>query len=199
MTAPSDLAFARRLPPAEAVAEEAPLIAGAAHEMAARFRAGGRLLAFGTGAGAADAAHLAVEFVHPAVVGARALPAISLVNDGAALTAVTRAHGHGQAFAAQLRMLGRPGDIAVGIGPSPLCRSVRRGLAEAVSGGLLTVALTGTTEPVLPGVRHWFAARTDDPRIAKEIHVTVYHILWELVQVFLDQPAPHSSAREAVR
>lgn len=190
MTSVCDQAFSRRVHPAGAVAQDSALIARACHEMALRFRAGGRLIAFGDGAGAADAAHLAVEFVHPAVVGKRALPAISLANDGAALTGVARTRGYDETFATQLRLLGHPGDIAVGIDLGPLSTNVRAGLAVAGDLGLLTIALTTTGERSVSGVDHRLAARTDDPRIAKEIHVTIYHILWELVHVFLDQPVP---------
>jgi D-sedoheptulose 7-phosphate isomerase len=190
VTSACDEAFSRRVHPATAVAQDSALIARACQQMALRFRAGGKLIAFGDGAGAADAAHLAVEFVHPAVVGKRALPAISLANDGATLTGVAQTCGYDETFAAQIRLLGQPGDIAVGIGLGPLSRNVRAGLAVAGDLGLLTIALTTTGERAVGGVDHRLAARTDNPRIAKEIHVTIYHILWELAHVFLDQPVP---------
>src|ERR1700704_2865846 len=67
---------------------EAGRIAEACWAMARRFHAGGRLLAFGNGAGATDAQHVAVEFVHPVIVGKRALPALALTNDSATLTSL---------------------------------------------------------------------------------------------------------------
>jgi D-sedoheptulose 7-phosphate isomerase len=185
VTSACDLAFSRRLGPGAAVAEEAVRLARACHEMALRFSRGGKLIAFGTGGGAADAAHLAVEFVHPVVVGKRALPAIPLAND--------------TTFAAQLRLLGRETDIAVGVAAGPDRAKTRAGLAAAGEAGMLTVALTTTGEqPALGGVRHVLAARTEDPRVAREIHMTMYHILWELVHVFLDgvhgKPGPTDGA-----
>lgn len=185
MTVTLESAFARRTSPGLAVADAAEQIARACRDMAARFHRGGRLLAFGTGAAAADAAHLAVEFIHPVLVGKRALPAMSLANDPTALTGVAQVDGPDQVFAAQLRLLARPEDIAVAIATGPTGAQVRAGLATAARLGLLTIALTSQPEPA----DHVLAARTDDPLVAKEVHVTTYHILWELVHVFLDRPA----------
>jgi D-sedoheptulose 7-phosphate isomerase len=184
----ADEAFARRVDPGLAVADDARLVARTAHDMAERFRRGGKLISFGNGEAAADAAHLAVEFVHPVIVGKRALPAISLANDGSALTGVADTDGYDATFAAQVRLLGRPADIAVGIGAGRSGRNVLSGLATAGDLGMLTVALIAAGEESLGGVDHVLVARTDDPRIAKELHVTTYHILWEIVHVFLDQP-----------
>jgi D-sedoheptulose 7-phosphate isomerase len=159
--------------------------------MARRFHGGGRLLTFGNGAAAADAAHLAVEFVHPVLVGKRALPALSLVNDPATLTAVLAAAGPDEVFAAPLRCLAVPGDIALGLSPDGNCASVARALAVAHARGLLTVALAGGDGGRLAGsadVDHLVVARSSDPAVVKEVHVTVYHVLWELVHVFLDDP-----------
>uniref|UniRef100_UPI00130035AF HypC/HybG/HupF family hydrogenase formation chaperone n=1 Tax=Nocardia aurea TaxID=2144174 RepID=UPI00130035AF len=149
----------------------------AARDMAARFQRKGRLLTFGQGATAADAGHLAVEFTHPVIVGKRALPAISLAGDACA---------QGSAFADRLRALGRPEDITVG-----LCvghGDVLAALAAARELGMLTVALTAGTPADGAPADHLLAARSDDPLIARETHVTTYHLLWELVHVFLDDP-----------
>lgn len=184
-----DAAFARRVGPGLAVADDAALVARACRDMAVRFRDGGKLITFGNGAAAADAAHLAVEFVHPVIVGKPALPAISLANDGSTLTGVAHTDGYDSTFDAQVRLLGRPADIAVGIGAGLSCRNVLSGLAAARDLGMLTVALTSAgEEAALRGVDHVLVARTVDPRVAKEIHVTTYHIIWEIVHVFLDQP-----------
>lgn len=189
MTLAPDAAFARRVEPGLAVADDAKLIALACRDMADRFRRGGKLVAFGNGAAAADAAHLAVEFVHPVIVGKRALPAISLTNDGPALTGVAHTAGYDATFSAQIGLLARPDDIAVGIAAGAPSRNVAAALAAARELGMLTVALTAVgEEEALGGVDHLLVARTNDARIAKEIHVTTFHILWEIVHVFLDQP-----------
>jgi D-sedoheptulose 7-phosphate isomerase len=184
--------FDRRVGPGSALGAEAGAIAYACADMAARFHAGGKLVVFGNGAGATDAAHVAVEFVHPVIVGKRALPALSLSNDAAALTGLAERHGLAGIYAAQLALIADSGDMALGICGAGPVESVLRGLAEARRLGLLTVALTGR-DPGGAGVAipadHVLRAESDDPRIVKEIHVTMYHVLWELVHVFLEQPA----------
>ena len=183
--------FERRIIPGTALVDEAEAIARACADMARRFHDGGTLIVFGNGAAATDAAHVAVEFVHPVIVGKRALPALSLSNDAAALTGLAEEHGLAGIYAAQLELIADPSDIALGIcGPGSV-DSVQRGLAEARRLGLLTVALTGRY-PDSAGAavlaEHVLRAESDDPRIVKEIHVTMYHVLWELVHVFLEQP-----------
>jgi D-sedoheptulose 7-phosphate isomerase len=184
--------FDRRVGPGTALSAEAGAIAYACADMAARFHAGGKLVVFGNGAGATDAAHVAVEFVHPVIVGKPALPALSLSNDAAALTGLAEHHGLAGIYAAQLALISDPGDIALGICGTGPVDSVLRGLAEARRLGLLTVALTGR-DPEGAGVAipadHVLRAESDDSHIVKEIHVTMYHVLWELVHVFLEQPA----------
>ncbi len=183
--------FDRRVGPGTALGATADRIARACADMAARFHDGGKLIVFGNGAGATDAAHVAVEFVHPVIVGKRALPALSLSNDAAAITGLAEEHGLAGIYAAQLALIADPVDIALGICGGRPAESVSRGLAEARRRGLLTVALAGG-HPAGPAAAipadHVLRAESDDPRIVKEIHVTMYHVLWELVHVFLDQP-----------
>jgi D-sedoheptulose 7-phosphate isomerase len=185
-------AFARRRAPTLALDGEDERIALACRDMAVRFARGGRLFTFGNGAATADAAHLAVEFVHPVIVGKRALPALSLVGDPATFTGIARRSGLEDTFAAQLRSQAGPDDIAVGLSADGACANVARALAQAHERGLLTVALVGgdgTGEvAVVPGLDHLLAVRSEDPAIVKELHVTIYHVLWELAHVFLERP-----------
>ncbi|MEV0351422.1 SIS domain-containing protein [Nonomuraea sp. NPDC050680] len=177
-----------------ALADDAERIARACHAVALRFHLGGRLLSFGTGQSAADAAHLAVEFVHPVIVGKRALPAFSLANDASAMSGLARAG----LFATQLRLLGRAGDIAVGITIDEDCDNedchgedcdeVAAGLAVAREMGMTTVALTKAGGLGSAVVDHLLTARSRDPRVARELQMTTYHVLWELVHVFLNDP-----------
>lgn len=229
-------AAAARTAPGTALAGDAEQITGAARDLAARFRQGGRLLTFGDGAAAADAGHVAVEFTHPVIVGKRALPALSLsglsgdtFGDPASAglltgrTSAPRQAAQGEitgtasaftsVFATRLRLLGRPDDIAMGI-----LIDARRGgdtldvLAAARELGMLTIALTagepperGSRSGESPGdpddlpdgpgsgagpatADHVLVARSGDPLIAREIHVTTYHLLWELTHVFLESP-----------
>jgi D-sedoheptulose 7-phosphate isomerase len=177
--------------PGQALVEEAERIALACRDMAERFHRGAKLVVFGNGAPATDAQHISVEFVHPVIVGKRALPAISLTNDVATLTGVALREGFQEIFAHQLRQLAAAEDIALGVSVDGRDPSVLRGLEVAHELGLLTIALAGGDGGPLaghPAVDHLLLARSDDPRVVKEIHVTIYHVLWELVHVFFEQP-----------
>jgi D-sedoheptulose 7-phosphate isomerase len=172
-------------------AGQAGAVADACHAMAVRFHRGGKLITFGTGGSSPDAQHVAVEFVHPVIVGKRALPAISLTTDVATLTGVAAREGMAQIFAHQIRYLAEPADIALGISSDGNDPAVLAGLEEATKLGLLTIALAGGDGGAIaasPGVDHLLLARSGDPRIVKEIQVTEYHVLWELVHVFFEQP-----------
>ena len=184
-------AFERRAEPTRALAGQAEAIAAACHAMAVRFHEGGKLVVFGTGSASTDAQHVAVEFVHPVIVGKRALPAISLTTDVATVTGVAARDGMDAIFSHQLRYLAAPEDIALGISADGNSASVLAGLGTAKELGLLTVALVGGDGGAIaasPAVDHTLLASSDDPRLVKEMHVTIYHVLWELVHVFFEQP-----------
>src|SRR5512135_210991 len=187
--------FELRSEPTDDLAGQADAVAAACHAMAVRFHRGGKLVVFGTGGPSADAQHVAVEFVHPVIVGKRALPAISLTADVATVTGIAEREGLSAIFSYQLRYLADPADIALGIsapgiagdGDSP---SVLAGLETARELGLLTVALVGGDGHRQAGkvADHVLVAGSADPRVVKEMHVTMYHVLWELVHVFFEQP-----------
>src|SRR6202453_4888623 len=182
--------FDRRVEPVRDLAEHAADVAAACHAMAVRFHRGGKLVVFGIGAASTDAQHVAVEFVHPVIVGKRALPAISLTADVATITGVAVAQGLAEIFAHQVRYLAEPADIALGISTDGNCPSVLRGLEEARAKGMLTVALVGGDGGAIAASKadHVLIARSSDPCVVKETHVTMYHVLWELVHVFFEQP-----------
>ena len=173
-------------------ATEAKRIAEACWAMARRFHRGGRLLAFGNGALATDAQHVAVEFVHPVIVGKRALPALALTNDSAAMSSLrgndaTRSPG-GVPFARQLAVLAREPDIAIGFSGDGRCPNVIEALNTAHGKGLLTIALTGGGGGLLAaaGLDFCFVVPDDDPLVVQETHETLYHVLWELVHVYFE-------------
>jgi len=189
-------AFASRQAPVLGLAADAVPLAEACRDMAERFNRGGRLLVFGNGAGATDAQHVAVEFVHPVIVGKRALPALSLVSDAATLMGVAARRGLDGVYAHQVEVLGRPDDIALGLSVDGSCRNVRAGLRAARDAGMLTVALVGGDGgDVLADheADHCLVVRSADPLVVKEGHVTAYHLLWELVHVFFDSPEASSA------
>ena len=184
-------AFGRRTGPGRELADRAEQIAAAAHAMALRFHQGGKLVVFGTGGASTDAQHVAVEFVHPVIVGKRALPAISLTCDVATVTGIAAREGLASIFSHQIRYLAEAADIALGIAPDPACPSVLGGLRAAREARMLTIALVGGTGGAIAAggcADHLLAVGSTDPRIVKEIHVTTYHVLWELVHVFFEQP-----------
>jgi D-sedoheptulose 7-phosphate isomerase len=183
--------FEVRSGPTEALAGQADAVAAACHAMAVRFHRGGKLLVFGTGGASTDAQHVAVEFVHPVIVGKRALPAISLTTDVATVTGIAERDGVAAIFAHQIRFLADPADIALGLSADGNNLSVLAGLEAARELGLLTIALAGGDGgqiAVSKAVDHVLLTPSDDPRVVKELQVTVYHVLWELVHVFFEQP-----------
>ena len=152
---------------------EANRLARACHAMARQFSRGGTLIPFGTGPAATDAAHAAVEFMHPVIVGKRALPAISPASDPSGASTLSR--------------LARPDDIALAISHSEPDAAMAAFLAEARKLGMLTIAMTGAGTPA-PDAEHAFAVPSDDPVIVQETQETAYHVLWELVHVFFEHP-----------
>jgi D-sedoheptulose 7-phosphate isomerase len=183
--------FEVRSGPTEALAGQADAVAAACHAMAVRFHRGGKLVVFGTGGASTDAQHVAVEFVHPVIVGKRALPAISLTTDVATVTGIAERDGVAAIFAHQIRFLADPADIALGLSADGNNLSVLAGLEAARELGLLTIALAGGDGgqiAVSKAVDHVLLTPSDDPRVVKELQVTAYHVLWELVHVFFEQP-----------
>ncbi|HUF38223.1 MAG TPA: SIS domain-containing protein [Anaerolineales bacterium] len=167
---------------------EAVQISLACLEMARRFQRSGRLLAFGAGNAVTDALHISVEFVHPVIVGKRALPAVALGSDLAATQGIAAMEGLDMVYTRQIEALGRPEDIAMGIDPGGQDAAVGAGLAAAAGLNMLTIALTGgradQTGAMEPDFR--FTVAVDDPDVVQETHETLYHILWELVHVFFE-------------
>ncbi len=169
-------------------ATESERIAEACWAMARRFHQGGRLLAFGNGTFATDAQHVSVEFVHPVIVGKRALPALALTNDSATLTGLMHGGDATMPFAHQLKVLGRSQDIALGFSPDGNCHNVAAALDLARHRGMLTLGLTGDSGGLLQQTQldFCFVVPTQDPMLIQETHETLYHILWELVHIFFE-------------
>ncbi|MBA2713809.1 MAG: SIS domain-containing protein [Rubrobacteraceae bacterium] len=143
---------------------EAPRLAEVSHEMSRRFMAGGRLLAFGNGSAATDAQHVSVEFVHPVIVGKRALPALDLGPD----------------FERSLPVVLRPDDMVMGFASPDVDETVDRMVREARERGALTFALTGEAG------EYSFAPPDRDPFIVQEVFEVLYHVLWETVHVYFE-------------
>ena len=145
-------------------AREAGRLAETCRAMSERFLKGGRLLAFGRGPYATDAQHVSVEFVHPVIVGKRALPALDLST----------------LFRPWMEAILRPEDIVMGFGPPEGDPDVVDALREAHQRGAMTIALPGSEGS------YSVSAATFDPFIHQEVIEILYHTLWETVHVFLE-------------
>jgi D-sedoheptulose 7-phosphate isomerase len=193
--------FERRVAPLEALLGSAGAIADTCREMAERFAQGGTLLVFGNGGPSTDAQHVAVEFIHPVIVGKRALPALSLTADIATLTAIANSSRPDQEFARQVEALGSPVDIAMGISADGDCANVVEALRVGRHMGMLTVALVGSGGGVIGRLGladHLICVDSADMQVIKEAHVTAYHLLWELVHVYLERIAVFSRPTQSV-
>ena len=158
---------------------EAERLARLCHAMAERFAAGGRLVALGTSPAArSDVRHVTVEFVHPVIVGKRALPAVGLTGEGGPLPS-------------QLDLIAEPGDIAIAFGPG---EEVAAAVAAARRRGCLTLSFGSA------GAEWAFEVPSEDPFVRQEVAETADHVLWELVHVFFEHRGLLSGREErAVR
>lgn len=150
------------------------------------FADGGKLLIFGNGGSAADAQHLAAEFVNRFLINRRPLPALALTTDSSVLTAIGNDFSFDQVFVKQVQALGRPEDLALGISTSGTSANVVKGMQAAREIGMRTAALTGGT--LRPGGD--LAALCDlvlnvpadsTPHI-QETHLWIEHVLCEIVE-----------------
>jgi D-sedoheptulose 7-phosphate isomerase len=146
-------------------------------------RSGGKLLFFGNGGSAADAQHLAAEFVGRFQMERHPLPAIALTTDSSILTAVGNDYGFDQIFTRQVQALGRPGDVAIGISTSGNSPNVTSAINQAAKQDLKTIGLAGKDGGSLAkaGDVSIVVASTNVARV-QECHITIGHILCELVE-----------------
>jgi D-sedoheptulose 7-phosphate isomerase len=152
------------------------------------YRRGGRLFTMGNGGSSCDAAHLAVEFLHPITAGRPALTAINLTTDVAMLTAVGNDVGFDHIFLRQIIAQGRAGDGLVGISTSGNSQNLIAAFDKAKEMGLTTIALLGQSggrTRQSRSVDHCLVVETDSIHRVQECHVAIYHILWDLVHTLL--------------
>jgi D-sedoheptulose 7-phosphate isomerase len=166
----SEAALERRLEAGAAFfGAEADRIARLCHRMAERFARGGRLISIGRSPAArSDVRHVTVEFVHPVIVGKRALPAIGLAAEGGPLER-------------QLELVAEPTDIVIAFGAEDGEAEARAGLAQARERGCLTIGFGAGV-----GAEWEFSPPGADPFVRQELVETLYHVLWEHVHVFFD-------------
>jgi D-sedoheptulose 7-phosphate isomerase len=160
----------------ERVADVAQLIVAALGD-------GGKVLLFGNGGSAADATHLAAEFVGRFRFDRAPLPALSLSDNGSSVSGIGNDYGYEDVFARQVTALGSPGDVAIGISTSGTSANVVAGLDAARAAGLHTVALTGAGGGDMPAAadRCLRMPSTDTARV-QECYLLVGHLMCELVE-----------------
>jgi D-sedoheptulose 7-phosphate isomerase len=169
-------------------AEAAPMLLAAAAAIAAAYRRGGKLLAMGNGGSSCDAAHIAVEFVHPVTAGRPALAAVNLVADVAALSAVGNDVGFEHVFVRQVIAHGRAGDVLIGVSTSGRSANLVAAFATARELGIVTIGLTGGDGGTMQSsglVDHCLVVPSTSIHRIQETHVAAYHILWDLVHTML--------------
>lgn len=166
-------------------------LAACARAMANAFAAGGRLFAFGNGGSSTDAQALAATFLCPPD-GVRPLPALSLTNDIALVTALGNDVGFDVVFARQIAAHGRPGDIAVGLSTSGNSGNLLRAFEEASRRGLVTVGLAGSDGGAMAHagtIEHLLVVPSSSVHRIQEAQTTVYHVLWEITHALLGKEA----------
>lgn len=154
--------------------------------MVEAIRTGRKIMIFGNGGSAADAQHMAAEFVNRFLINRRPLPAIALTTDSSILTSIGNDFSFDDIFLKQIQALGQPGDVALGISTSGNSPNVLKAIAEAKGMGLRTAALTGGTGGKLLALAELTlnvpSKRT--PAI-QETHLWVEHLLCQLVDEVL--------------
>ena len=151
-------------------------------------KAGNKILLFGNGGSAADAQHLAAEFVNRFVIERPPLPAIALTTDSSVITSIGNDYDFSEVFSKQIRAIGQAGDIAWGISTSGSSSNVLKGLEVAKKMGLLTVAFTGKDGGNIAKIAD-FSINVSSSVTARiqEAHITAGHAICELVDIKLFQ------------
>jgi D-sedoheptulose 7-phosphate isomerase len=163
--------------------ENATTLAKVGDLVADTFARGGKVLLFGNGGSAADAQHIAAEFVNRFVIERPPLPAIALTTDSSALTSIANDYGYKDVFAKQVRALGKKGDVAIAISTSGTSPSVVRAVDTCAKLGITTVGLTGRDGGKMRGkVDHLLnvSGSRETARI-QETHILAAHVLCQLV------------------
>jgi len=151
--------------------------------VAERFAAGSKVLLFGNGGSAADAQHIAAEFVNRFMIERPPLPAIALTTDSSALTSIANDYGYNDVFAKQVKALGNPGDVAIAISTSGTSRNVVKAVTACRKQRIYTVGLTGGGGGKLAAmVDHLLdvSASRETARI-QETHILAGHVICQLV------------------
>jgi len=151
-------------------------------------KAGNKIMLFGNGGSAADAQHIAAEFVNRFIIERPPLPAIALTTDTSVITSIGNDYDFSEIFAKQIRAFGQQGDVAWGISTSGNSPNVQKGIETAKKMGLITLAFTGKDGGAIAKMVDLSlnVASNSTARI-QETHITAGHVICELVDIKLFQ------------
>ena len=154
----------------------------------AALKTGNKILIFGNGGSAADAQHLAAEFVNRFLIERPPLPAIALSTDTSIITSIGNDYDFSEVFSKQIRAIGHAGDIAWGISTSGTSKNIIKGLEQAKKMGLITIGMTGKDGGSIAGMVDYSlnVASSSTPRV-QEVHITVGHVICQMVDLKLFQ------------
>jgi len=166
--------------------DHAARVADCARAITTCLMSGGKILSFGNGGSASDALHIAVEFANPVIKERPPLPAMALNADVAILTSLANDFDYSEIFSRQVEVYARPDDVLVGLSTSGDSPNVVKALEVGKRLGLLTVALTGKGGGRCAVVADYaFAVPSHNILRIQECHLTLYHILWDMVHTLL--------------
>lgn len=150
------------------------------------FGRGNKIVLFGNGGSAADAQHIAAEFVNRYMIDRPPLPALALTTDTSVITAISNDFSYDEIFVKQIKALGKKGDAAVGISTSGKSRNVIEALRCAREMGLLTIGIGGPEDsPMKKECRHYLSVSGGPAPRIQEVHTVIGHTLVETVDRLL--------------
>ncbi len=145
------------------------------------FRKGNKLLLFGNGGSAADAQHIAAEFVNRFRIERPPLPAIALTTDSSVLTSIANDYAYSDIFAKQIRALGKPGDVAIAISTSGNAANVLAALDVCTQLNIITVGFSGDGGKMTGHVNYLLRVAARNTARIQETHILIGHVICEMV------------------
>ena len=155
-------------------------------ECTSKIEDGGKLVFFGNGGSAGDAQHLAAEFVGRYLVERKPIPAVALTTNSSVLTAISNDYDYSSVFSRQVEALVGKGDVVFGISTSGDSKNVIKGLEEARALGATTVSFSGNSGGKVSKISDYcFIVPSDSTPLIQQMHITIGHILCELIELSL--------------
>ena len=170
------------------VGENLEVIVSVVEGITAALKAGNKILLFGNGGSAADAQHLAAEFVNRFIIERPPLPAIALSTDTSIITSIGNDYDFSEIFSKQIRAIGQAGDVAWGISTSGSSPNIIKAIEVAKKIGMVTIGLTGKDGGQIAKMVDYSlnVSSNSTPRI-QEVHITVGHVICEMIDFKLFQ------------